>query len=118
MNAEDQSLFDLADGTRRKEEGMSLAASHRSELLEVAQGIALELADWRGFVTSDDVAARLVRLGFSYEDLGNAAGSVFRLPSLEWSGRVVKSRRPSAHARMVKVWVPRTPKTQSPPAMK
>ena len=34
--------------------------------------------------------------------LGNAAGSVFK--NMEWTGRVVRSERPSTHGRIIRVW--------------
>jgi len=43
-------------------------------------------------------------LGHKYGDLGNAAGSIFAGKRWKFTGDRVKSRRPSAHAREIKVW--------------
>ena len=100
-------LFDALEAERRKEQGMAAAASlpFRKALLAIAQSHALRIAHERSEVTSDDVyAAMEMESPGSWTALGNAAGSVFRHPGLRFSGRYAQSRRPSSHARMVKVW--------------
>ena len=96
-------LFDAAEAQRRKDAGMTKAADARHQLLTHAQAIARRIADNLGNVTSDDVASVMQQRGLRYEDLGNAAGSVFRT-DFEWTGKVVASVRVSTHGRMIKVW--------------
>lgn len=96
-------LFDAVDARARKEAGMALAARNNPELLAFAQQVAREHAVLHDTVTSDDVAAAMHFYGKDWESLGNARGSVFR-GQFEWTGAVVASRRPSTHARMIKVW--------------
>jgi hypothetical protein len=105
MNATERhaSIFDYAEAQRRKEVGMHLAADARPTLLGDAQTIAKRIALRWEVVTSDDVAAVMMAKGMRYEDLGNAAGSVFR-SDFAWTGRVTSSIRPSTHGRMIKVW--------------
>jgi hypothetical protein len=97
------SIFDYAEAQRRKEVGMHLAANARPTLLGDAQTIAKRIALRWEVVTSDDVAAVMMAEGMRYEDLGNAAGSVFR-SDFAWTGKVTSSIRPSTHKRMIKVW--------------
>lgn len=98
----DTPLFDAAEARRRMEAGIARASEGRHELLALATRIARDLADDGGEVTADDVAAELARRGLSWEDLGNAAGAVFR--PLIWTGRVTQSKRPSAHGRIIRIW--------------
>ena len=96
-------IFDYTEAQRRKEMGMHQAAEARPGLLADAQAIAKRVALRWEFVTSDDVAAEMMTAGLRYEDLGNAAGSVFRVDFV-WTGNVTSSIRPSTHGRMIKVW--------------
>tara|TARA_Y100001968_G_C18710860_1_gene415609 strand:- start:129 stop:452 length:324 start_codon:yes stop_codon:yes gene_type:complete len=101
------SLLDFMTGNVLKSEGMAAAAADKAELLQIAR----DAADWvatygngYGTCTSDDVAMRMQMLGHKYGDLGNAAGSIFAGKKWRFTGDRVKSRRPSAHAREIKVW--------------
>ena len=96
-------LFDAAEAQRRKDAGMTKAADARHQLLTHAQAIARRISLDFGNVTSDDVASVMELCNLRYEDLGNAAGSVFRT-DFEWTGKVVASLRVSTHGRMIKVW--------------
>ena len=96
-------LFDRAEAERRKESGMARARTARSGILAIAQRIAAQICDEYGTVTSDDVAERMEKIGLTYSGLGNASGSVFR-NGFEWTGQVTKSKRPSTHGRMIRVW--------------
>jgi hypothetical protein len=96
-------LFDAAEAQRRREFGMALAAAARPALLAEAKSLASRVARAQGVVTSDDVALAMSEMGLRYEDLGNAAGSVFR-GDFEWTGEVVTSERPSTHGRVIRVW--------------
>ncbi len=99
-------LLDFMTGNVLKSEGMAAAAADKTEILQIAR----DAADWvanhigDGICTSDDVAMRMQYLGHKYGDLGNAAGSIFAKKKWRFTGDRVKSRRPSAHAREIKVW--------------
>lgn len=101
-------LFDLAEAERRKEVGMQTAASRRAALLAIAQDCAFRIAMDYGFCDSDMVAEAMLALGHNYDDLQNAAGSVFRARQKfwkwEWTGEVCKSQRPSTHSRIIRKW--------------
>ena len=97
------SLFNAAEAQRRKDAGMRKAADARGELLIQAQAIARRIAETWSVVTADDVAMCMNQRGIRYEDLGNAAGSVFR-SDFEWTGKVTPSIRASTHGRTIKVW--------------
>lgn len=96
-------LFDAAEAQRRKDAGMKKAADARGELLIEAQAIARRIASIWGVVTADDVAMCMTLRGLRYEDLGNAAGSVFR-NDFVWTEKVHSSIRVSTHGRTIKVW--------------
>lgn len=70
--------FDAAEGDRRKEAGIAGAASSRAALLWFAQAIAAHVGRFGAVVCADDVQAELIRQGHDPEDLGNAAGAMFR----------------------------------------
>jgi hypothetical protein len=96
-------LFDAAEAQRRKDAGMKKAADARGDLLNQAQAIARRIASIWTVVTADDVAMCMSQRGLRYEDLGNAAGSVFR-SDFAWTGKVTPSIRASTHGRTIKVW--------------
>lgn len=96
-------LFDHAEAQRRKEIGKALAADRRHELLAAARGFAAFIAREYGTVTADDVAELMAANNLDYADLGNAAGSVFDA-KFQWTGRVVPSKRPSTHGRLIREW--------------
>lgn len=94
-----KNLFDAVEAQRRRVAGQLKAESGRETLLGAAQTIARGIAHTHGEVTSDDVAGFM---GYDYPQLGNAAGSVFK--GFAWTGRVVQSKRPSTHGRIIRVW--------------
>ena len=96
-------LFDQAEAERRKAVGMALAADARHELLAAARGFAAFIAREYGTVTADDVAELMAANGLDYSNLGNAAGSVFDT-RFQWTGRVIPSKRPSTHGRLIRKW--------------
>jgi hypothetical protein len=100
------STLDLFVGMTRKEAGMEAAARNRSELLVFARQCALDVAQFRHdrTCTSDMVAAKMALMGASYDDLGNAAGSIFKGNQWRFTGEYTKSQRPTAHARDIKIW--------------
>lgn len=97
-----QLVFNLAEGERRKREGMGRAAENRFHVLRLARAYAKAIAQEKGTVTVDDVYLRLSDWPRSV--LGNAAGSIFKSKEWEWTGRFVKSKRASNHARMIREW--------------
>ena len=95
-------LFDAVESRRRKERGMALAADAVPTLLDRARAYAKATAIVRGSVTADDVSEWLEQQGLP--DLGPAAGSLFRGPEWEFTGRFVQSTRKTNHARLLRVW--------------
>jgi hypothetical protein len=102
----DRATFDLAEGERRKEQGMALASAplSRKQLLEIARLVAVRIARQQGWVTSDDVFYALLREGFDPTALGPAAGCVFRDKCFVFTGEWRKSARVSNHASDLRVW--------------
>ena len=100
-------MFDAVRADKEKEYGMAKAAKHKEDLLRYAQSIAREIAKARPSheITADDVQMVLVARGRKPDELGPAAGSLFR-NSHQWrfTGRYVKSTRVSNHSRMLRVW--------------
>ena len=98
-------LFDYEESLRLKYEGMdraeAKAATPLEEAREIARRIALKTPD--RCVSADDVGRELKRLGLPFS-LGPATGSLFRGKEWEFTGRRIKSRRTSNHAREIKVW--------------
>lgn len=103
--SDEATLFDAAEARRRMEYGIKVAASSTARVvaLEIARALAREISLAHGVVTSDDVALAMHRRGLSYEDLGNAAGSIFRC-GFAWTGDVRQSIRVSTHNRIIRVW--------------
>lgn len=95
-------LFNYMEAQRRRNAGLAAAENGREWLLAQAQRLARESCDINGEATSDDVAMMMASRGLDYGALGNAAGSVFK--GMEWTGRVVRSERPSTHGRIIRVW--------------
>lgn len=95
-------MSDALEAQRRRNAGMAAAENGREWLLAQAQRCARESATVYGTVTADDVAVWMANRGMDYSALGNAAGSVFK--GMEWTGRVVRSERPSTHGRIIRVW--------------
>lgn len=97
-----KTLFDKVEAQRRRDAGQSQAESRRETLLDQARQIAREFCQNVDDVTSDEVALIMRYRGLDYSLLGNAAGSVFK--GFAWTGRVVQSKRPSTHGRIIRVW--------------
>jgi hypothetical protein len=99
--------FDLPRGQHLKEEGIIQASWPRKDLVAIAQVIAIDIAEREGEVNIDAVHAALIKtpfLNYVPTDLGNAAGAVFPRSLFEFTGRWVKSARPSNHAHQNRVW--------------
>jgi hypothetical protein len=90
------------ESERRRNAGMAAAENGREWLLAEARRAARNACSVYGEVHADDVAIWMANRGMDYAALGNAAGSVFR--GMEWTGRVVRSERPSTHGRILRVW--------------
>jgi len=103
---EQPNIFDFIEAKHLKEKGMATAANSRNELLNVARDCAIWYAKHQGFgiCTADDVAKVMTDRGYTYSDLGNAAGSIFKANDWNFTGSYVKSKKVSAHARDIKVW--------------
>ena len=99
-------LFDVLEARHQKRVGMAAAADAKPDLLQVARQAAEWCAEFQHWntCTSDDVAERMTELGHSYDDLGNARGSIFRSKKWIFTGDYVQSKRPASHAREIKVW--------------
>ena len=95
-------LFNYMEAQARRNAGMAGAENGREWLLAQAQQCARQACSAFGEVTSDDVASFMSARGLDYSALGNAAGSVFK--GMEWTGRIVRSERPSTHGRIIRVW--------------
>lgn len=85
-------------GEELKHAGMNKAAEHHKTELETVQAIARDLARIRGVISIDDVREKVENW-----NLRNAAGRVFAGEEWEWVG-YVKSKRPEAHARIIRTW--------------
>jgi hypothetical protein len=97
-------LFDSDRADQAKQRGMEQAALSRAEALQVAKEIAWYLGRTRPEVDVDMVQREFIRLGHLPEELGNAAGSIFKGSEWEWTGKRKKSVRISNHSRWVMVW--------------
>lgn len=104
-------LFDLVIAQRLKEQGIARAVGKggRSKVIAIAREIARDICLERGrsgtgWVTSDDVAREMDERGIPYDQLGNAAGAIFRGEDFEPTGEFKPSVRVGSHARMIRVW--------------
>ena len=99
-------IFDLKQGEIERDKGRSRAEFPRAEVLQIAKmlavNIALEHPD--KICTIDDVMYSLIEQGYSADQLGPAAGSVFKSKIWEFTGKRINSSRVSSHAREIKVW--------------
>ena len=102
MNKQSE-LFDLAEARRLRDEGKRIAAENRIEPLELARDIAVELGERFGRVNIDMVMRVLIK-EHGIESLGPAAGSVFRGPAWEFTGKLIQSQRIVNHGRLIRVW--------------
>lgn len=110
MNEDDKpkqtELFSLEEGIRARDKGMGEAADNRPFVLAIAQSAAREIADGRDSreCCADDVQGLLIDRGYKPEDLGNAAGSLFKNDPCWEFVRWGPSRRVSNHGRSIRVW--------------
>lgn len=90
---------------KSKQEGMGRAAWSRRELLWRVQEALEQIASRRPnrTATADDGQNFLISKGYKAEDLGNAAGSMFKRDKWVCIGRT-PSERVSRHGNEVRVW--------------
>ena len=94
-------LFDAHEGERRKRTGQERAASKHGEWLTRIREVAIFFARRQGFVSTDDL--RLWGLVTPPGASENIWGAVFADSRFEFDSWV-RSRRPEAHARMIRRW--------------
>jgi hypothetical protein len=99
-----QPQFSLFVAEHFRDHGIARAASTREALLDEARAIAVRICKTRGEVTYDDVYLEMLERGLKPENIGNAAGSLFRGSQFRFTGRWSKSTRVSNHARVNRVW--------------
>ncbi len=93
----------LFDGRKERDAGIDRAISANEHVFLLAKRCAVTLGKKKGIVTIDDVQEMLEGMGLSSEDLGQAAGGVFRGSRWKKIG-TQQTRRASSHARDVSVW--------------
>jgi hypothetical protein len=98
--------FDLFEGEKAREAGISQAAQSKNPLLNKVRAHLCVLAASRSnrCVTADDATKFLVEIGEKETALGNAAGSLFNSSEWEPTGCWTPSTRVTNHARSVRVW--------------
>ena len=98
-------IFDFEETFRRKTEGMERAAAAHAELLFKAQRIAIRIGQRSegNLCNANLVRAAMYRLDLNYEELGNAAGSLFKFACWEPAG-IVQSLHVKGHGRIIRVW--------------
>ena len=96
--------FNQKASQEARDEGRDLAAARRGDILVLARRLAEAVARRtpEGTCTADDVQAELIHHGIRPEELGNAAGSIFRQGWKPVGFR--QSSRVSNHARTIRVW--------------
>jgi len=99
-----EQVYDEVESQARKDAGMLQAEENQPTLVQIARQIAIELCQKNGTTTADEVGQVLWR-DHGIDSLGPAAGSVFRDKRFEFTGRRVRSKRVSNHARELKVWM-------------
>jgi len=74
-----------------------------SRVLGFARALAKIIGQRQELVTADDVQFALENFGLGSEDLGNAAGAIFRTSDWEAVG-FTESERDSNRARVIRTW--------------
>lgn len=118
-----------SEGERLKRIGMDRATWGKERQLGHAREIGHDIATGvlpradglhsaKGICTADDIAAQWDRENYEAQCaaelegvepqlvpwLGNAAGQIFQDGNWEWTGNLVKSARPHAHANLLREW--------------
>jgi len=99
-----QLQLSLAEGKRLKDEGMTLAAMSRAELLKKARDVAYVLCEKHGTCTTDDVRYALDLRPADKANQQNWIGSIFRDSRFEATGEYVKSKIARNHAAVIQIW--------------
>lgn len=99
-------LFTQREGERRRDAGREASAGKGADILDKARRLARTIAQAAKdhCVTADEVFAALIEIGYKPEELGNAAGSLFRGKEWQFSGQWRKSTRVTNHARYIMIW--------------
>ncbi len=99
--------IEIFTGEELKERGIEQAMQPdaRKNVIEWARNVARVECLNHGTVTSDDVVQLMESSGIDLPGiLGNGMGSIFRTKEFVPTGGFRKSKRPSRHAAMVRVW--------------
>jgi hypothetical protein len=91
-------------GVALKEKGIARAVKAHSKVFGIAKAAAIEAGKELKFVHIGHVQEKLTAQGYKPEDLGNAAGGVFRSKSWRDTGKSVQSSRSTSRARKITVW--------------
>jgi len=98
--------FDVERGRAMRDHGMEAAALAHKDVLRHARSVARRLARQSdNAITVDDVMAELQTEGLHPQDLGNAAGSIFKGDPRWVACGYVKSTRPSRHRGVIMSWI-------------
>jgi hypothetical protein len=95
--------FNQAASEKLKEQGMAIAAKNKSNLLDEARNIALQICPIGGRITADDVFSEMEKRQLPVS-LGAASGSLFKTARWRFTGDRKKSAKVSNHSREIKVW--------------
>lgn len=100
-----QATFDFEASQQAKEIGMQSAAESLAAggVLALARNIARRLATLNG-ETHADIVGVVLEHEHGIKSMGPAAGSLFREPCWEFTGRRIVSSRVSNHGRELKIW--------------
>ena len=98
-----ETLFEYAASIQERDKGMATAVSGRESILANVRSIANNLARIYGKVTADQVRAEYEYRGGNWQDLGNAAGSIFKGKQWQCVG-FENSLVKTSHARTIRVW--------------
>ncbi len=85
-------------GLQLKEQG--IASVERHSWVHRARGVAEYICRQRGVATSDDVH---IVMGDEPPHV-NCVGAIFKDKRFAWTGEWVRSKRPEAHGREIRVW--------------
>ncbi len=87
-------------GLELRDQGIASVSQHSQDWLELARLTAEAMCHLLGRVDSDILHAEMDE----QPPHPNAWGAVFHDKRFAWDGWYIKSKRPEAHARMIRVW--------------
>jgi hypothetical protein len=96
--------FDAKASEEAKEAGIELAVANRKELVDAARVIAVALLKEKEAISMDDVVQVMPQYGLNPDDLGNAAGGIFKCSMFKWTGEYTLSRRIRSHRNRLMTW--------------